>query len=89
MVLFMAFHVHNARSERVSVFRMNPLGNPFLLAATLGALAVHGLALYWGPTQFVLRVEPVSGATWVRMVAVATSVLLVSELHKLIRGGRD
>jgi magnesium-transporting ATPase (P-type) len=89
MVLFMAFHVHNARSERMSVLRMNPLGNPFLLAATLGALAVHGLALYWGPTQFVLRVEPVSGATWVRMVAVATSVLLVSELHKLIRGERD
>jgi magnesium-transporting ATPase (P-type) len=89
MVLFMAFHVHNARSERMSVFRMNPLGNPFLLAATLGALAVHGLALYWGPTQFVLRVEPVSGATWVRMVAVAMSVLLVSELHKLIRGERD
>jgi hypothetical protein len=29
-----------------------------LPAATLGALTIHALALHWGPTQFVLRVEP-------------------------------
>jgi Ca2+-transporting ATPase len=85
LVLAMAFHVHNARSERQSVFRMNPLGNRFLLAATLGALAIHAGALYWAPTQFVLRVEPVDARTWLLMVAVAASVLVVSDLHKLLR----
>lgn len=73
MVLFMAFHVYNAGSERQSLFAMNPLSNPFLLAATLGALTVHALALHWGPTQFVLRFEPLDGQTWLRMVAASWS----------------
>jgi magnesium-transporting ATPase (P-type) len=85
MVIYMAFHVYNARSERQSLVRISPLRNPFLLAATVGALSIHALALYWGPTQFVLRVEPLSSATWIRMVAVASTVILVSELHKLLR----
>jgi magnesium-transporting ATPase (P-type) len=87
MVIFMAFHVYNSRSEWESVFTMNPVRNPFLLAATAGALVVHVIALHWGPTQFVLRVEPVEEPlTWVRMVAIASLVVLVSELHKLLRG---
>jgi calcium-translocating P-type ATPase len=88
MVIFMAFHVYNARSERRSIFALSPLRNPFLLAATLGALTIHALALYWGPTQFVLRVEPVDAQTWLRMVAIASVVVLVSEIHKLLRKER-
>ncbi len=85
MVVFMAFHVYNARSERQSIFSISPLKNPFLLAATLGALALHALALQWGPTQFILRVEPLDADTWLRMIAVASIVILVSEIHKLLR----
>jgi magnesium-transporting ATPase (P-type) len=85
MVIYMAFHVYNSRSEWQSIFVLSPLRNPFLLAATLGALAIHAAALHWEPTQFVLRVEPVDGGTWLRMVAVASTVVLVSELHKLLR----
>jgi hypothetical protein len=49
---------------------------------------LHLLALQLPLTQFVLRVEPVDSGTWMRMVAVATSVLLVSEVHKLLRKER-
>ncbi|MCZ7527232.1 MAG: HAD-IC family P-type ATPase [Acidimicrobiia bacterium] len=86
LVVFMAFHVGNARSERRSVFRVNPLGNRFLFAAQAGALAVHLGALHWRPTQYVLRVEPIGLAAWARIVLVASSVLVVVELHKLLRG---
>ncbi len=91
LVLAMAFHVYNARSERRSFFALNPLRNPFLLAATAGALTIHALALQWEPTQFVLRVAPVDAGAWLRMVTVAASVVVVSELHKLVRhdGGRS
>lgn len=85
MVIFMAFHVYNARSERRSIFVVNPLHNPFLLAATVGALLIHFGALLWEPTQFVLRVEPLDAGVWLRMVAIASAVVLVSELHKLVR----
>jgi len=84
LVLFMAFHAGNSRSESRSVFRMNPFANRFLLAATAGAVALHACALYWEPTQYVLRVAPVDAAAWVRMVVTASSVLVVVEAHKAL-----
>ncbi|MDQ4083733.1 MAG: HAD-IC family P-type ATPase, partial [Actinomycetota bacterium] len=88
MVLFMAFHVWNARSETRSAFRLNPLSNPFLLVAVLAALAVHVAALYLPPTQFVLRVEPIDLETWIRIVPVAATILAAIELHKYLRRGK-
>ncbi len=64
MVIFQMFHLGNSRSEHLSVFRKNPLSHPFLLAATTAALVVHIGALYFGPTQLILRVEPIELAAW-------------------------
>lgn len=89
LVVFMAFHVYNARSERRSLFALSPLRNPFLLAATTGALLIHVLALQWAPTQLVLRVEPLEAGTWLRVVVVAATVVVVSEAHKLLRRPRS
>jgi Ca2+-transporting ATPase len=85
MVLFQVFHVGNARSERRSLFRLSPWSNPFLFVATAAALLVHGAALYLPPTQFILRVEALDLATWVRMAVVAAAILAVMELHKMLR----
>ncbi|MGH2687353.1 MAG: cation transporting ATPase C-terminal domain-containing protein, partial [Actinomycetota bacterium] len=85
MVVYMAFHVGNVRSETISLFRLSPVSNPFLFVATLGALAIHVASLYLPPTQYVLRVGPIELAAWVRIVAVAASILVAVELHKLIR----
>jgi hypothetical protein len=46
---------------------------------------VHTAALYLSPTQFVLRVEPIGAEVWIRIILVASTVLIVSELHKLLR----
>jgi magnesium-transporting ATPase (P-type) len=85
MVVFMAFQAGNARSATRSIFRMNPVSNPFLFAATGAALAVHVGALYLRPTQVVLRVEPIGPEAWLRIVVVASTILLAMELHKLVR----
>jgi Ca2+-transporting ATPase len=85
MVIYMAFHVGNARSETMSLFRLSPISNPFLLLATVSAVAVQVAALYLPPTQYVLRVEPIEAAAWARIVAVASSILVAMELHKAIR----
>jgi magnesium-transporting ATPase (P-type) len=88
LVVFMAFHVGNSRSERRSLFRMPPLSNPFLFVATAGALTIHALALRWQPTQFVLRIEPIGLEAWVRLVLIASTVIVVSEAHKALRRAR-
>ncbi|QSB16055.1 HAD-IC family P-type ATPase [Natronosporangium hydrolyticum] len=85
MVVFMACHVGNARVAHHSAFRVSPLANPFLLVATVAALGVHIAALYAPPTQFLLRVEPIDLAAWLRIVPVALTVVVAVELDKLVR----
>jgi Ca2+-transporting ATPase len=85
MVLFQVLHVGNCRSEFHSVFSKSPLSNPFLLLGTGLALSIHVAALYFGPTQDLLDLEPLDLQTWAKMAVVAVSVIVVNELHKLIR----
>jgi Ca2+-transporting ATPase len=85
LVTFQIFHVFNSRSNRVSIFRMNPLSNRFLLIGTMLSFAVHLGAMYFEPTQTLLRLEPLDLYTWLRIVPLALSVLVVVEIHKIIR----
>jgi magnesium-transporting ATPase (P-type) len=85
MVIFMALHAGNSRSEHQSIFKVSPISNPFLLAATVAAVGVHIGALYFGPTQFVLRVEPLDLDTWMRIVALSVTILIAMEIDKALR----
>jgi len=85
LVLFQAFFLVTVRSETRPALATPPHTNPFLLAAAIGGLAVHALALYLPPTQLVLQVEPLGGGVWLRSAAVATSILVAMEAHKLVR----
>ncbi|MEX0592474.1 MAG: cation transporting ATPase C-terminal domain-containing protein, partial [Nitriliruptoraceae bacterium] len=88
LVAAMAVHTGNARSERRSLFTVSPLDNRFLAAAVAGAMGLHLGASYWGPTQSVLQIAPVTVAGWVRIGLVVLAVIVVSELHKWMRSRR-
>jgi magnesium-transporting ATPase (P-type) len=83
MVLFENVHIGNSRSETQSAFAISPLRSPFLLAGALGALAVHVISMYTPWLQTVLRTEPVSLHVWLTMFALALTVLVAIELHKV------
>jgi len=85
LVVFQIFHVFNCRSEELSVFSKSPLSNKFLLIGTLLSLAIHVGAMYFPPTQFVLRLEPLTLETWSHLTMIAISVVVVVEIDKLIR----
>lgn len=87
LVVFEVFHVGNSRSEYVSAFRKSVFSNRFLLVATFAAVSVHLVALYLPATQYILRVEPIGLDSWLRIVLVASSILVAVELHKLVRRG--
>jgi magnesium-transporting ATPase (P-type) len=82
MVLFQFFHVFNSRSLDRSVFRIPLLSNRFLFASLAAALAAHLAALYWAPLQALLRTQPLSGAQWLALAAVASTVVAGGELDK-------
>ena len=85
MVLFENVHVFNSRSETLSAFLHNPLRNPLLLFGTALAQLIHIGAMYTPWLGDVLGAQPVSFKNWLILLGLALSVLVVMELHKLIR----
>jgi Ca2+-transporting ATPase len=85
MVLFENVHVFNSRSETLSVFRHNPLRNKLLLVGTVIAQLIHIGAMYTPWLGDVLGASPVSFEQWLTLLGLALSVMVVMELHKLIR----
>jgi Ca2+-transporting ATPase len=90
LVLFQVFHVGSCRSETRSAFGMSPFSNRFLFFGVGASLLLHVGAMYFPPTQVLLKLEPLRVETWLRMAAVATTVVIAVELHKRLRppGGR-
>ncbi len=85
MVLFENVHVLNSRSETRSIFRQYFFGNPFLIFGMLGAQAIHIGAMYTPGLRDVLQVQPVSIVQWSQLLSIAMCLIIVDELHKLIR----
>jgi magnesium-transporting ATPase (P-type) len=83
MVLMQNVDAFNARSETLSVFR-NPLSNnPLLAVGVAVALLLHVGAMYVPLMQRVLTVGPMTADEWIFFPALALSLLVVMELHKL------
>jgi cation-transporting P-type ATPase F len=82
LVVGAATHAYNARSTNLSLFRAGFTGNRLLLAATIGAFLVHGVALHVGVFQTLLGIAPFAAAGWWRIAVVGAGVIAVSELHK-------
>ena len=89
MVLFENIHVFNSRSERLSTFRHNPLRNPLLLFGTAAAQLIHIGAMYTPWLSDVLDIQPISVQHWGLLLGLALTVLVVMELHKVLRRRLD
>ena len=85
MVLFENVHAFNSRSETRSVFRHNPLRNRLLLVGTLAAQLIHIGAMHAPWIGDVLHLHPVSPVLWAELLGMALVMLLVMEIHKLVK----
>ena len=85
MVLFQKVHVFNCRSEDISIFKKSLMSNKLLLLGVLTSMAVHVAALYLPVTQELLRVAPLDAQAWLVAVGVASTAIVVNELHKRLR----
>jgi len=82
IVLFQNIHIANCRSETKSAFAISPLRSPILLAGVITALLVHVTAMHVPLMQRLLQTEPIDGKTWLVLVALAATILVVMEIHK-------
>ncbi|MDH4264873.1 MAG: HAD-IC family P-type ATPase [Deltaproteobacteria bacterium] len=85
MVLFQFFQAWNCRSELESVFRINPLSNPFLFYSMVAAFLAQIAVVYVPALQLVFRTEALSLAEWVKIGLVALTVVIAVEVDKAIR----
>lgn len=87
MVWFSIFHVFNARSDErsafVGLFTNKWLWESILLAITLQAAVIYILFL-----QQAFSTVPLTLGDWLRCIGVASSVLWLRELAKLIDSSR-
>jgi Ca2+-transporting ATPase len=83
LVLFQMFNVVNARSdERSAFFRL--FTNGFLWAAIGGSVALQAFVMYVPFLQRAFGTAGLSGKDWLLCTAVASSVLWLREMSKLI-----
>jgi magnesium-transporting ATPase (P-type) len=89
MVFMQNFHTFNARSERISVFKVPLKRNIILVFGVLAAQGIHILSMQIPFMQNILRIEPVSFNEWLWVLALAVPTVLVMEVFKLVNRRRN
>lgn len=84
LAAFQWFNAWNCRSEYKSVFSINPFSNLFLLGATVLVIGLQFLAVYTPFLQGVLKTVPLEPHEWFVAIIVASSILVVEEIRKLL-----
>ncbi|MEM3383082.1 MAG: HAD-IC family P-type ATPase [Nitrososphaerales archaeon] len=84
MVFFQFFYAFMSRSERRTVFSINPFSNKFLFISVVLAFLAQILAIYHPALQFILRTEPIPLETFMWVLLIASSIFMV-EVEKHFR----
>ncbi|XP_065225998.1 calcium-transporting ATPase type 2C member 1 isoform X3 [Planococcus citri] len=83
-VFFDMFNALSCRSQTKSIFKIGFLSNrPFLLAVGLSVLG-QLLVVYFFPLQSVFQTEALTGYDLLLLLAVTSTVFIISEVRKLI-----
>ena len=83
-VMFQVFNVFNARAEDRTIFSRDLFTNGKLWAAVLGVVALQVLAVTVDPFQEVFGTVDLDADDWLVAVGVASSILWLDELRKLV-----
>ncbi len=85
MVLFENIQAGNSRSETRSLLTHDPLRNKVLLIGTIAAQLLHIGAMHTPGLSGLLGASPVPLREWLVCLALALTLLVASEVEKLIR----
>ncbi|MEY3288037.1 MAG: hypothetical protein RLZZ419_279 [Pseudomonadota bacterium] len=84
-VLFQIFNVFNARAEKYSTFNRNFFANRMLWLAIASVILLQILVIHWPPAQALFHTTALTQRDWMIATGVASSVLILEELRKLLR----
>ncbi|MFO7368776.1 MAG: HAD-IC family P-type ATPase [Bacteroidales bacterium] len=84
MVFMQNFHAFNARSERISTFRVPLKSNLMLVFGVLAAQGIHILSMQIPFMQSILRIEPITFNEWIYVLVLAVPMIIAMELFKFL-----
>ena len=84
MVFMQNIHVFNCRSEKKSIFKVNPLKNIFVPIAVIGSIGLQLIIMHVPFLSHILKTEPISALHMWQLFAVALPILLLMEVFKFI-----
>jgi Ca2+-transporting ATPase len=84
IVAFQWFNALNARSSHLSVFRIGPFSNRWLLIGLPVAFALQIMVIYVPALQALFHTVPLEGYQWGIAIGIASSVFIVEEIRKLV-----
>ena len=83
-VLFQVFNVFNARAEKGTTFNSHFCANKLLWMSLVGVCLLQVLVIHWPPAQRAFHTAPLTADDWLIAAAVASSVLILEELRKVL-----
>lgn len=84
LAVFQWFNAWNCKNETESILNKNIFSNKFLIAMT-GVVIILQLLIVYNPIlQSVFKTVPLNINEWILIISVASSIILVEEIRKLI-----
>ena len=84
LAVFQWFNAWNCRSDKKSIFQMNPFSNMYLIGATCIVVILQLFAVYNPLFQKVLHTMPLTLAEWGMIFVVASSIIVAYEIRKFL-----
>jgi Ca2+-transporting ATPase len=83
-VIAQFFNILNSRHDRHSVFNRGTLRNKFLWISLSIVLLLQVAVTHFGPLQNLFDTASINGGQWLICIAVASAVLWIEEVRKLV-----
>ncbi len=83
IVLAQVFNAFNSRSDRASAF-VHPFGNRLLWGAAVLTVALQAVVVHAPPLNDAFDTVPLDARRWLVCLGLASTALVVEELHKLV-----
>ena len=83
LAVFQWFNAWNCRSDKKSVFSINPFSNMYLVVATMIVIALQFAAVYTPFMQKILHTVPLTLSDWLLIIPVAATIIVVDEIRKI------
>jgi P-type Ca2+ transporter type 2C len=83
MASYQWFNAFNVRSEKLSIFQMNPFGNRALILALIVVVVLQILAIYNDYLQILLRTVAIDPRYWIIAIMIGSSALFADEFRKI------